>query len=370
MEADPDEGGEAIDVTDAGPYTEGTEVSIRAEAEHGYEFVEWTATAGSFDDESEEETTFTIPDEDVTVTASFERYLFNVLDTSVEGGIADFTVDPATDLEAEAKVTVTIDFIETDKQVEMVEVENVDTSARGTANEEEKDQEYYFYMPDADVNVIVTLEDIPDPPTVETVSTEEEGEAAQATIGEGSDGEVIITATNVGEFGNDWTVEVIDPNEGGAFFSVTKDVDTKIITISLRTQTDGSTTHSENAAVNIRNRINENLDYFTAEVGDSDDDDYITDEDTSNFTGGENMELEVTWNENVTIQGDLNDFTLEGVGAYEANVVGGVVTLQFDNVEPLVANHQLVIAEAAVESNTFVDNHEETWTYDGTVWHD
>jgi len=36
------------------------------------------------------------------------------------------------------------------------------------------------------------------------------------------------------------------------------------------------------------------------------------------------------------------------------------MTLQFDNVEPLEANHQLVIAEAAVRSNTFVENNQET----------
>jgi len=73
MAADPEVGGTATDLTGESPYTEGAEVSIKAEANEGYEFVNWTAPAGGFDDASAAETTFTMPAEAVTVTANFEE---------------------------------------------------------------------------------------------------------------------------------------------------------------------------------------------------------------------------------------------------------------------------------------------------------
>jgi hypothetical protein len=72
MAADPELGGTAIDVTDESPYAEGTQVSIRAEANLGYRFVNWTSTAGGFDNANEAETIFTMPGEAVTITANFE----------------------------------------------------------------------------------------------------------------------------------------------------------------------------------------------------------------------------------------------------------------------------------------------------------
>jgi len=48
-----------------------TVVSISAAAEECYEFVNWTAPAGTFGDANVEVTTFTMPCEDVTVTANF-----------------------------------------------------------------------------------------------------------------------------------------------------------------------------------------------------------------------------------------------------------------------------------------------------------
>jgi hypothetical protein len=71
--ADPEVGGTATDLTDESLYAEGTEVSIKAEAAEGYEFVNWTAPAGVFGNADEEETTFTMPAQNVTVTANFEE---------------------------------------------------------------------------------------------------------------------------------------------------------------------------------------------------------------------------------------------------------------------------------------------------------
>jgi hypothetical protein len=73
MTANPEAGGTATDLTAASPYGEDTEVSIRAEAAAGYEFVNWTAPAGAFDNASAAETTFTMPAQNVTVTAIFEE---------------------------------------------------------------------------------------------------------------------------------------------------------------------------------------------------------------------------------------------------------------------------------------------------------
>ena len=75
MAADPGVGGTATDLTNASPYEESAEVSIKAEANEGYEFVNWTAPAGGFDDANAAETTFTMPAEAVTVTANFEEIL-------------------------------------------------------------------------------------------------------------------------------------------------------------------------------------------------------------------------------------------------------------------------------------------------------
>jgi hypothetical protein len=72
MAADPTAGGIATDETGTSPYTAGTDVSIKAVPNTGYAFDSWSAPVGSFDDAGAAETTFTMPDQDVTVTAHFE----------------------------------------------------------------------------------------------------------------------------------------------------------------------------------------------------------------------------------------------------------------------------------------------------------
>jgi hypothetical protein len=71
MAANPVEGGTATDLTNASPYTAGTVVSIKAVANLGYEFVSWTAPAGTFANANATDTTFTVPTQNVTVTANF-----------------------------------------------------------------------------------------------------------------------------------------------------------------------------------------------------------------------------------------------------------------------------------------------------------
>ena len=66
------EGSEA-ETTGAGSYEAGTEVAIDAGTRSGYDFAGWTSTAGSFADASAAQTTFTMPAEDVTITANWKE---------------------------------------------------------------------------------------------------------------------------------------------------------------------------------------------------------------------------------------------------------------------------------------------------------
>jgi len=72
MAVSPLDSGTTTDETNIGPYPEGAMIDIKAEANMGYGFVNWTAQVGAFDDPSAAETTFTMPGQNVTITANFE----------------------------------------------------------------------------------------------------------------------------------------------------------------------------------------------------------------------------------------------------------------------------------------------------------
>jgi len=93
MAADPAAGGTATDGTDGSPYVGGTAVSIRAEANPGYEFTGWMAPAGGFADANAEETTFTMPAQDVTVTANFEEMMTYTLTMAADPAAGGTAVD-------------------------------------------------------------------------------------------------------------------------------------------------------------------------------------------------------------------------------------------------------------------------------------
>jgi len=83
--------GNATDVTNASPYAAGVQVSIQAVPASGYRFVNWTAPAGSFTNASSATTTFTMPGQDVTVTANFEvggAYTLTMAASPIMGGTA------------------------------------------------------------------------------------------------------------------------------------------------------------------------------------------------------------------------------------------------------------------------------------------
>ncbi len=70
--ASPIMGGTVGDLTGTSPYEQGEVVSIQAVTASGYQFVKWTAAAGSFANAAATTTTFTMPGQDVTVTATFQ----------------------------------------------------------------------------------------------------------------------------------------------------------------------------------------------------------------------------------------------------------------------------------------------------------
>jgi uncharacterized repeat protein (TIGR02543 family) len=72
MAVSPIMGGTAYDVTGTSPYMQGEVVSIQAVAASGYQFVGWTAPAGSFVNAFSPATTFTMPAQNVVVTATFQ----------------------------------------------------------------------------------------------------------------------------------------------------------------------------------------------------------------------------------------------------------------------------------------------------------
>lgn len=85
MAASPDAGGRATDLINGSPYKGGAKARIRAEASAGYRFVNWTATGGEFDDENAEETAFTMPSQNATITANFEAVTYNISGTVLAG---------------------------------------------------------------------------------------------------------------------------------------------------------------------------------------------------------------------------------------------------------------------------------------------
>lgn len=63
--------GNATDLTGASPYAAGTVVNIQAIGTAGLAFANWTAPAGTFGNATAATTTFTMPAQNVTVTANF-----------------------------------------------------------------------------------------------------------------------------------------------------------------------------------------------------------------------------------------------------------------------------------------------------------
>jgi hypothetical protein len=161
MVVDPTDSGTASDDTNSGPYTAGTGVTISAEEANGYQFSSWTSTAGAFDDAGSRSTNFTMPAEDMTVTANFDKIpSYNVTVADVEGGTATVVADPNTDILKGVTVTVNISNIESGKVFSSIAVVGDDTTNPVTTTEVTAGEEYTFTMPAEDVTVTVTIETV------------------------------------------------------------------------------------------------------------------------------------------------------------------------------------------------------------------
>jgi len=111
MAADPEEGGEAIDVVGLGAYPADAEVEIRAEANESWAFAGWTsAPEGIIDNEAEAETFLTMPAQNVTVTANFVAVYELTMATDPEeggeaidvAGLGAYPADAEVEIRAEA----------------------------------------------------------------------------------------------------------------------------------------------------------------------------------------------------------------------------------------------------------------------------
>ncbi len=81
-------------------------ISLSASPSTGFEFTNWSATAGTFGDANEAETTFTMPAQNVIVTANFEAEEYTLTYTAGTGGTIDGT-SPQTVIHGEDGTEVT-----------------------------------------------------------------------------------------------------------------------------------------------------------------------------------------------------------------------------------------------------------------------
>ncbi|RPI58948.1 MAG: hypothetical protein EHM48_09620, partial [Planctomycetaceae bacterium] len=90
--------------TGGGTYTTGDVINISAGSISGYVFYKWTGSAGTFADDSDETTTFTMPDADVTIYANCSEAI-DELSKLREGSATGFTTVTVDD----AHLTGTVD---------------------------------------------------------------------------------------------------------------------------------------------------------------------------------------------------------------------------------------------------------------------
>lgn len=129
-------------VTGDGEYEQGDEVSVTATNANGYEFDRWSSTTGTFADATSIDTTFTMPAEEVTVTANFTQVYeatFGVIliPEELPAGLTSRGEDPVPNL-AGVEIEIFSDEARTDK------VTTVTTDENGMATIKLPNGTYYF----------------------------------------------------------------------------------------------------------------------------------------------------------------------------------------------------------------------------------
>lgn len=114
------------------------------------------------------------------------------------------------------------------------------------------------------------------------------GDSATASIGSGDNGVVDITVDKEGAIGNNYEVEVVDPE--GNSESLAASLSGWTLTVSLATDTDGSILEDgSNSATNVATAVG-NVSEFSAEASGTGADDLGV-ESAKDFTGGADVEL-------------------------------------------------------------------------------
>lgn len=139
-------------------YTEGTLVDLVAVADEGYQFIEWTDPAEILPDDLEEETTFTMPGQNVALTANFEliplRYTLEMAIYPAGSGTATDDTNEGP-YEAGAGVSISASAAPGYQFVNW-------TSSAGGTFEGVTNKETIFFTPAANTTVTANFELIPD----------------------------------------------------------------------------------------------------------------------------------------------------------------------------------------------------------------
>jgi uncharacterized protein (TIGR02145 family)/uncharacterized repeat protein (TIGR02543 family) len=91
LDANPEEGGS---VSGDGEYNFGDEILVEADANEGWEFVNWTGDTQHLDDANAAEAIVTMPSDDVTLTANFEMIDYTLVINLEPANIATVIPDP------------------------------------------------------------------------------------------------------------------------------------------------------------------------------------------------------------------------------------------------------------------------------------
>ena len=137
-------------VTGAGQHEEGEQVTIDAGTRPGYRFAGWTTTSGTITNPSASRTTFTMPDEDATVTASWEyvpitTYPITVKDAE-NGTVTCYAHGAAKDAVVTLRVKADVGY-----QLDKLTVTDANGNTRAVTKVDEKT--YTFVMPACAVTV-------------------------------------------------------------------------------------------------------------------------------------------------------------------------------------------------------------------------
>ena len=137
-------------VTGAGQHEEGEQVTIDAGTRPGYRFAGWTTTSGTITNPSASRTTFTMPDKDATVTASWEyvpitTYPITVKDAE-NGTVTCYAHGAAKDAVVTLRVKADVGY-----QLDKLTVTDANGNTRAVTKVDEKT--YTFVMPACAVTV-------------------------------------------------------------------------------------------------------------------------------------------------------------------------------------------------------------------------